>query len=95
MKNELISIITPTYNREKTLIRVYDSLCKQSYKNIEWIVVDDGSSDKTKELILSLINQKDAPFPIKYVYQKNSGKHIAVNKGLELAGGGLCWNFRF
>mgnify|MGYP004564859943 CR=1 FL=1 len=88
MKNELISIITPTYNREKTLIRVYDSLCKQSYKNIEWIVVDDGSSDKTKELILSLINQKDAPFPIKYVYQKNSGKHIAVNKGLELAGGG-------
>ena len=51
MEKELISIITPTYNREKTLIRVYDSLCKQSYKCIEWIVVDDGSRDKTKELI--------------------------------------------
>ena len=61
MEKELISIITPTYNREKTLIRVYDSLCKQSYKCIEWIVVDDGSRDKTKELILSLINQKNKP----------------------------------
>lgn len=85
---ELISIITPTYNREKTLMRVYESLCSQTYKKIEWIVVDDGSSDGTKELISGLVNCKDTPlFNIKYAYQKNSGKHVAVNIGLALAEG--------
>ncbi len=52
---DLISIITPTYNREKTLVRVYDSLCRQTYKRIEWIVVDDGSVDNTKKLFLDCL----------------------------------------
>lgn len=84
---DLISIITPTYNREKTLVRVYDSLCRQTYKRIEWIVVDDGSVDNTKKIISGLLNLKDRPFPIKYLYQKNSGKHVAVNAGLAIAEG--------
>lgn len=55
----------------------------------EWIVIDGGSKDKTKDLISSLKNQKNKPLSIKYVYQKNSGKHVAVNECLEIAWGTL------
>ena len=83
--NPLVSIITPTFNRKKTLGRTYASIKNQTYKNIEWIVIDDGSDDNTKELVESWIN--DSEIQIKYAYQNNSGKHIAVNRGLDMASG--------
>ena len=52
----LVSIIVPMYNSEKYIVRCIDSLLEQSYENIEIIVVDDGSSDNTKELVDKWIN---------------------------------------
>ena len=88
-----ISILTATYNRERTLLRLYDSLANQTYKDFEWIVVDDGSTDKTAELIERL--KKYSKFPIIYSYQENKGKHIAINKALELCKGEYCTSIDF
>lgn len=82
-----ITIFTPTYNRAYTLKRLYDSIKVQEYENFEWIIVDDGSKDNTKELIQSFIDEKKVD--IKYFFQENSGKHIAINKGVEEATGNL------
>lgn len=79
----MITICTPTYNRAHTLPRLYDSLCKQTSLEFEWIVVDDGSSDRTKDLIDNWM--KDRKINIKYYYQRNRGKHIAHNLGVEKA----------
>ncbi len=94
MKNKLfLTVFTPTYNRKHTLHRVYKSICKQTLQKVddkyifEWIIVDDGSSDGTKELVLSW--QKEADFPIRYFYQENQGKPIASRKGIEEAKGEL------
>lgn len=87
MNEILFTVFTPTYNRANTLYRVYDSLCNQTYKNFEWIIVDDGSTDTTKELIQSYIAENK--IKIIYFYQKNSGKHVAVNRGVKLAKGEL------
>lgn len=59
------SIITPTYNRAKTLPRLYESIKNQTFKNFEWIVGDDGSTDDTENLIKGF--KKDAPFKIRYI----------------------------
>lgn len=79
----MITIFTPTYNREKTLSRLYDSLKNQSNKSFEWLIVDDGSNDATESLINKYIS--DGLIKIKYYKQKNSGKHIAINFGVTLA----------
>jgi glycosyltransferase involved in cell wall biosynthesis len=76
----LLSILTPTYNRSKELPRLYDSLCTQSVRDFVWVVVDDGSTDGTRVLIQSL--KTKAPFRISYIYQQNGGKHTALNTGL-------------
>ncbi len=82
-----LSIITPTYNRAYILPKCYESLTKQSLKDFEWIVVDDGSTDNTEELVKSFILENK--LDIKYVKQENGGKHIAHNRGAELANGEL------
>jgi glycosyltransferase involved in cell wall biosynthesis len=76
-----ISIITPTFNRKSFLNDIYESLLDYENDLIEWIIIDDGSTDNTFDLVRSF-NKK---FTINYIYQENSGKHIAVNKGIELA----------
>jgi len=81
----LITVFTPTYNRAYLLTRLHESLVAQSSKNFEWLIVDDGSTDNTGELILSL----QADFPIRYIRQANAGKHIAINRGAQLAKGDL------
>ena len=53
----MISIVTATYNREKLLKRLYNSLCKQESKLFEWIVIDDGSIDNTENLITEFKNE--------------------------------------
>ena len=81
------TVFTPTYNRANTLQRVYDSLCGQTYRNFEWLVVDDGSTDDTRAMIAAW--QIQATFPIRYIYQENQGKHIAFNRGVHEAKGEL------
>ena len=66
----MITIFTPSYNRADLLPRLYKSLCEQTCKDFEWLIVDDGSKDNTKEVVELWLNNKD--FPI-YYYQKNMG----------------------
>ena len=70
-------IFTPTYNRATVLRRVYDSLCTQTYRDFEWLVVDDGSTDNTRETVAEFV--RESTFPIRYYYQENQGKHMATN----------------
>ncbi len=83
----VFTVFTPTFNRAHTLQRVYDSLHSQTYRDFEWLVVDDGSTDGTRDLLDAW--RKQAPFAIRYVYQENLGKHVAHNRGVELARGQL------
>lgn len=83
-----VTIFTPTYNRGYSLDKLYKSLKKQDCKNFEWLVVDDGSEDNTKEL-LKQWTEKENDFPIRYYYQNNGGKHRAINYGVEKAKGRL------
>ena len=82
-----LSIITPTYNREYMLHRLYESLKVQTCKDFEWIVVDDGSSDKTRDLIYNF--QKENIIKINYIYKENGGKPSAHNEGVLAAKGEL------
>lgn len=77
------TVLTPTYNRAHTLPGVFASLCSQTFRDFEWLVVDDGSTDGSRELVLSW----KSFFPIRYVWKPNGGKHTAVNLGVELAQG--------
>jgi glycosyltransferase involved in cell wall biosynthesis len=83
-----VSVLTAAYQRVGTLPRLYQSLAEQSERSFEWVVIDDGSEDGTGELIRSL--QEQADFPIVYEWQRNQGKHAAVNRAVELAGGEYC-----
>lgn len=87
----LFTVFTPTYNRAHTLHRVYDSLVSQTFCDFEWLIVDDGSSDGTKEQIEKW--QQENLFPIKYIYQENQGKHVASNRGATAAKGELFLTF--
>ena len=87
MKNDLISVIIPVYNTEKYLKRCLDSIINQSYKNLEIILIDDGSTDCTEELIKKFIS--DNKINIRYYKQDNGGKHRAINKALSKALGEL------
>lgn len=81
------TVFTPTYNRAHTLPRVYESLKQQTYRDFEWLIVDDGSTDNTRELVEQW--QQSATFPIRYIYQTNSGKHNAYNRAAKEARGQL------
>jgi glycosyltransferase involved in cell wall biosynthesis len=81
----LFTVFTPTYNRAHTLHRVYDSLCAQTLRDFEWLVVDDGSTDNTATLIADWA--KSADFPIRYSKQEHLGKHIAHNLAVREARG--------
>lgn len=63
----VFTIFTPTYNRGYTIHKVYECLKRQTFKNFEWLVVDDGSTDNTKELVDAW--QKESPFAIRYIWQ--------------------------
>lgn len=79
----LITIFTPTYNRANTLPRLYHSLCNENYQNFIWLIVDDGSTDNTRNLIDKWKGENR--IPIKYYYQKNQGKAAAHNIGVQNA----------
>jgi len=84
---EMITVFTPTYNRAHTLQRLYESLKSQTYKNFEWLVVDDGSMDSTADLIEAF--QRENVVDIRYFYVTNGGKHRAINFGVQRARGEL------
>lgn len=81
------TVFTPTYNRAHTLHRVFDSLCAQTFRDFEWLVVDDGSTDNTPELIATWM--KTANFHIRYLRQANSGRHIADRVAIQEARGAM------
>lgn len=84
----MITVFTPAYNRAYILPALYASLQRQTVKDFEWIVVDDGSSDDTPSLF-SAWQKEENDFPIVYVRQENGGKHRAVNHGVKFARGEL------
>ena len=75
--SKTLTIFTPAYNRAHTIGRTYESLCRQTCKDFEWLVIDDGSSDNTRELVEGWM--KDNKIPIRYIYQENQGMHGAHN----------------
>lgn len=83
----IVTIFTPTYNRAHLLTRLYNSLIIQTNKSFEWLIVDDGSTDETKNLINQFLSEN--LISIKYYRQINGGKHTAINKGVKLAKGDL------
>lgn len=85
----LITVFTPTYNRAYILPKLFESLKRQPFRDFEWIIVDDGSTDGTRELVEAMQEDCRAKFPIRYFYQVNSGKHVAWNRGLDEAEGTL------
>lgn len=81
------TVFTATYNRAHTLFKLYESLEQQTYQNFEWIIVDDGSTDDTEDLVKKLIIESS--FHIKHIKQENGGKHRAINEGVRIAEGEL------
>lgn len=72
-----LTIFTPAYNRAHTIGRTYESLLMQTCMDFEWLVVDDGSSDNTQELVEGWM--AEAKIPIRYIRQSNQGMHGAHN----------------
>ena len=81
---ELISIIVPVYNVEKYLNRCIDSLISQTYQNIEIILVDDGSTDSSSEIVDGYLKKDNR---IKVFHKDNGGLSDARNKGIEISKG--------
>jgi len=79
----LVSVIIPTYNYEQYLARTIKSVLKQTYKNIEIIICDDGSTDNTREIIKKFKHHKK----IRCYYQSNQGPASARNLGIKKAKG--------
>jgi glycosyltransferase involved in cell wall biosynthesis len=77
-----ITICTPTFNRAHTLNRVFESLCRQKFADFEWLIIDDGSIDNTKEVVAQF--QQKASFKIRYYYKENGGRHTALNYSYDL-----------
>ena len=83
------TVFTPAYNRAYTLTRLYESLCRQTFDDFEWVVVDDASTDNTAELLTRITHAHDG-FPITVISRAtNGGKHRATNQGVAAARGDL------
>lgn len=88
MKTNLASVIIPTFNRSELICSTLDSVWAQTYRPIEVVIVDDGSTDNTKQIINDwVIQHTDKAFKVVYIYQKNSGAPSARNNGIKNASG--------
>lgn len=83
----MLTVFTPAYNRAEELTCLYKSLIDQTYKEFEWLIVDDGSKDNTKEIVDKFI--EDNKININYVYKQNGGKQSAYNCGLDACKGDI------
>jgi len=79
---KMLTVFTPAYNRAYTLHKCYGSLLRQTSKDFVWVIIDDGSTDNTKELVKSWIYENK--IEIRYYYQENQGMHGAHNKAYEV-----------
>jgi glycosyltransferase involved in cell wall biosynthesis len=93
MNKGLVSVITPCYNAEKVIHRLLNSILEQTYKKIEFIIINDGSTDNSGEIIKSYIKKfEDIGIIVIYIYQENRGLGGAINTGLKhFTGEYLCW----
>ena len=82
-----ITVFTATYNRGQLLTRLHESLCRQQMREMEWLVVDDGSTDDTAAVVAGFIAAGN--IDIRYQQQAHSGKHRAINRGVAQAQGEL------
>lgn len=81
MKIPTITVFTPTYNRAYILEKCYKSLQKQTCMDFEWLVIDDGSEDNTKELVEKWMKEENS-FKIRYIYKNNGGLHSGYNTAI-------------
>ena len=89
MDKPILTVFTPAYNRADLLTRCYESMCKQTNKNFLWMIVDDGSTDNTREISESWVqNTKD--FQVIYIYKENGGLHTAYNTDIANIDTELC-----
>ncbi|MBQ6298771.1 MAG: glycosyltransferase family 2 protein [Bacteroidales bacterium] len=72
-----LTVFTPTYNRAHTLPRLYQSLCSQTSDDFEWLVIDDGSTDGTNDLVAQW--KEENIIPIRYIYKENGGLYTGYN----------------
>ena len=93
MQNRLVSLLTPMYNTEKYVHRLLDSVLSQDYPAIEMIVIDDGSTDGSGEVVEGYADRFSGKgYTLRYVYQPNYGQSVAVKNGLRLVTGEyLAW----
>ena len=89
MDKPILTVFTPAYNRADVLTRCDESMCKQTNKNFIWMIVDDGSTDNTREISESWVkNTKD--FQVIYIYKENGGLHTAYNTAIANIDTELC-----
>ena len=93
MQKELVSLLTPMYNTEKYVHRLLDSVLRQTYPSIEMIVIDDGSTDNSRDVVSQYMDSfKSKGYILKYAYQENSGQSLAIKNGLQMISGEyLAW----
>lgn len=86
-----ITVFTPTYNRAYIIENLYRSLQRQTFRDFEWLIVDDGSTDHTEEVVAAW-QRENNDFPIRYYKKENGGKCRAINYGVDRAEGELFFN---
>ncbi len=87
------TVFTPTFNRAHTLPRLYESLKRQTFLDFEWLIVDDGSTDNTRDIVAAWQTCTSRHFPIRYYWQENAHKKAAFDRGVAEAEGELFYTF--
>lgn len=93
MQKGLVSLLTPMYNARHNVHRLLDSVLRQTYPRIEMIVIDDGSTDNSSDIVSSYISRFQARgYTLRCVRQENSGQSVAIKNGLQMVHGEfLAW----
>lgn len=79
-----LTIFTPTYNRANLLQRGYEALCRQTSKDFVWMIIDDGSTDNTREVVNQWMKE-NSEFKIEYYYKENGGLYTTYNYAIDKA----------